>query len=357
MPRLPNRTILDAYRQDHLLPLLLQECRTLRSAKSELRWLKERAVHMAQLNLAKRAVTSKRCFQGWRSLLRSMCRGRSRGLPLQYILGDQPFGDLDIRCKRGVLIPRPETETFTFHAANLILNDILDKKNSPGENRTTSLRIMDLCTGTGCISLLLHALVAPHVQTISIIGIDISPAAIDLARKNLMHNVRQGYLSDRALTDITFRQGDVLDTVGDSLGSSIHTGLPPDVIISNPPYISQESFRDGTTTRSVRIFEPRIALVPPRYHQDMSGLPPNEQEDIFYYHILSLSFGMKTSLVILECGDHSQGARVAALCNDLAAEYSQVGNLRISIWPAADQHIAGDSYEYTEPCVVIVQRY
>lgn len=35
-----------------------------------------------------------------------MCRRRSQGVPLQYILGDQPFGDLEILCQRGVLIPR-----------------------------------------------------------------------------------------------------------------------------------------------------------------------------------------------------------------------------------------------------------
>ncbi|PYI10907.1 S-adenosyl-L-methionine-dependent methyltransferase [Aspergillus sclerotiicarbonarius CBS 121057] len=350
MPRIPNRTILNAYRQDPLLPLLFQECRSLSLAKNELRWLRDRAVHMAQLNLAKGAVASKYPFHGWRSLLRSMCRARSRGLPLQYILGDQPFGNLDIRCERGVLIPRPETETFTFHAADLILHDMLNNRHFPAEDRAKCLRIIDLCTGTGCISLLLHALIAPHVQEMSILGVDISATAIGLARKNLVHNIRRGYLSDNALMDITFRQGNVLDDIRDILGSSIHTG-PPDVIISNPPYISQQSFGDGTTTRSVRKFEPRIALVPPK-DDCMSELPLNRQEDIFYYHILALSFRLKTSLVMLECGDLSQGKRVATLCNDLAAEYSQVGNLRICIWPAADSGL-----QCSEPCVVIVQRY
>ncbi|RAK96417.1 S-adenosyl-L-methionine-dependent methyltransferase [Aspergillus ibericus CBS 121593] len=353
MPRIPNRTILNAYQQDPLLPLLFQECRSLSLAKNELRWLRDRAVQVAQLNLAKRTVRSK-YFIGWRGLLRSMCRARSRGLPLQYILGDQPFGNLDIRCKRGVLIPRPETETFTFHAASLILHDMLKNGRSPTENRATCLRILDLCTGTGCISLLLHALIAPHVQRTSILGVDISATAIGLARKNLIYNIRRGYLSDTALMDITFRQGNVLD-IHDIFGSSIHTG-PPDVIISNPPYISQKSFRDGTTTRSVRRFEPRIALVPPK-GEYMSELPLNRQEDIFYYHILSLSFRLKTSLVVLECGDRLQGTRVAALCNDLASEFEQVGNLHICIWPAADESMTGGDLQYSEPCVVIVQRY
>lgn len=105
MPRIPSRTILDAYRQDPLLPLLLQECRSLDLAKNELCWLRSRAVSIAQ-SKSKIETFRTKPFQGWRSSLRSMCRARSRGKPLQYILGDQPFGDLDILCRKEVLIPR-----------------------------------------------------------------------------------------------------------------------------------------------------------------------------------------------------------------------------------------------------------
>lgn len=106
MPRIPSRTILDAHRQDHLLPLLLQECRSLDLAKSELGWMRNRAVSKAQSNPLRTETTKPKLHQGWRSTLRSMCRARSRGQPLQYILGDQPFGDLDILCRKEVLIPR-----------------------------------------------------------------------------------------------------------------------------------------------------------------------------------------------------------------------------------------------------------
>lgn len=97
MPRVPFSLIRAAQRENYLLPILLKECRTLDSARNELRWLRERAVHSQSLPRSK---------TGWRERLESMCQMRSQGVPLQYILGDQPFGDLEILCRRGVLIPR-----------------------------------------------------------------------------------------------------------------------------------------------------------------------------------------------------------------------------------------------------------
>lgn len=92
MPRLSPRALYSASRLHPLLPLLLPQCRSLDLARNELRWLRDRV-------LSARAP-------GWRRRLWSMCRLRSRGMPLQYILGDQPFGDLEILCRQGVLIPR-----------------------------------------------------------------------------------------------------------------------------------------------------------------------------------------------------------------------------------------------------------
>ena len=97
MPRIPFSVILRAHRENNLLSMLLKECRTIDSARNELRWLRERAVRDSQ------SLPSK---TGWRSRLRSMCQLRSKGYPLQYILGDQPFGELEILCRKGVLIPR-----------------------------------------------------------------------------------------------------------------------------------------------------------------------------------------------------------------------------------------------------------
>lgn len=117
MPRIPTSTLIKAYQETPLLPLLLQECRTLSSARNELRWLRERA---------RRDSQSQRLESpGWRTRLRSMCRQRSRGVPLQYILGDQPFGDLEIICQRGVLIPR-------FDASPALLQCKIAQHRLPG---------------------------------------------------------------------------------------------------------------------------------------------------------------------------------------------------------------------------------
>jgi methylase of polypeptide subunit release factors len=88
---------------DPLLPLVLQATRDLASAKNELRWLKEFVSsppqqgqqHFKQDNhdLSHRK-------------LQKLCYDRSRGKPLQYILGSEYFGDLEISCAKGVLIPR-----------------------------------------------------------------------------------------------------------------------------------------------------------------------------------------------------------------------------------------------------------
>lgn len=111
MPRIPPSLIIKAYRDNPLLPLLLKECRTLDSARNELRWLRERALRESQSpsRLAQRSPA------GWRTRLKSMCHRRSRGYPLQYILGDQPFGDLEILCRPSVLIPRSVLLRLKLH--------------------------------------------------------------------------------------------------------------------------------------------------------------------------------------------------------------------------------------------------
>ena len=123
MPRLPPDLLLRAYRQDPLLPLLLRECRDLPSARNELRWLRSHALaEYSDLKLKRRKWTTAHLqAPGWRTRLRSMCQARARGEPLQYILGDQPFGDLQILCRKGVLIPRFVPSTFQTLSNSLLL--------------------------------------------------------------------------------------------------------------------------------------------------------------------------------------------------------------------------------------------
>lgn len=105
MPRIPPTLLRRARCIDHLLPPLLPVCRDLPSAQNELRWLGEHAADVA---------SKFRHGDGKRLLLRYVNR-RSRGEPLQYILGTEFFGDLEIKCKPGVLIPRLVELSSTFH--------------------------------------------------------------------------------------------------------------------------------------------------------------------------------------------------------------------------------------------------
>lgn len=88
MPRLPQSLLRTAFAQNPLLAILLKECRTLEQATAELRWLREHVSEKPTRRLAE------------------LCERRGRGEPLQYILGTQPFGGLEILCRKDVLIPR-----------------------------------------------------------------------------------------------------------------------------------------------------------------------------------------------------------------------------------------------------------
>lgn len=151
---------------------------------------------------------------------------RERGVPLQYITGHQEFWGLDLIVSPDVLIPRQETE----HVIEAVL-ELARGMDAP--------RIVDVGTGSGCIALAL----AKELASAEIHAIDISPAALEVARANA---ARHG-LSER----IRFRESDLLSAMSEEVGSF-------DFVVSNPPYVG-ESEREGLQ-REVRDFEPHAAL-------------------------------------------------------------------------------------------------
>lgn len=106
MPRIPTRLLLKAYKENPLLLDLLKECRTLEHARNELRWLHDAAITRDRRIRGSSGLRRGLHTQSWQQELKQMCADRGRGKPLQYILGDQPFGNLEILCEKGVLIPR-----------------------------------------------------------------------------------------------------------------------------------------------------------------------------------------------------------------------------------------------------------
>lgn len=155
------------------------------------------------------------------STLESVIERRLNHEPLQYIIGEWEFFGLRMFCGKGCLIPRPETEMLAEIAI----------KNLPRNGK-----LLDLCTGSGCISVA----VLNNRPDVTAVAVDISENALEYARKNAQyHNV-----SDR----IRFVNADIYEYVPTDF---------PDVIVSNPPYIKSE---DMKTLSAEVLHEPSIAL-------------------------------------------------------------------------------------------------
>ncbi|KAF5879338.1 putative mrf1 mitochondrial n(5)-glutamine methyltransferase [Botrytis fragariae] len=288
MPRLSHALLRRAYNISPLLPLVLRETRSLSSAINELRWLRE---------YVDKTMSHRVPNQKWRTLLK-LCQRRATGEPLQYILGTQPFGELEIKCKPGVLIPRPETEAYTTHLAELLIK-AQRSFHETSENQHNPLKIVDFCSGTGCISLLLYSLLHQVYPRLEIVGLDISKKALDLS----IQNVRFNSLNRSAQQSVHFEFADVLSDEKLILG--IFQGVC-DVIVSNPPYISEDGF-NKETTRSVRNWEPKIALVPDTsrretiHFNDTSGKSSLlKVEDIFYHQLLRFHSLLKSKILVME---------------------------------------------------------
>lgn len=214
--RITPNTIRKAARMSPNIVRLLPAARSIAEAKTELRWIQADHPDPTPKKIAQA------CYQRGRYLM-----------PLQYVIGNQPFGSLHIDCRKNVLIPRSETEEWACHLSNLLKT--LTKRNK-------DMRVVDLCTGTGCIALQLATL---PVQLV--VGVDVSPDALDLAE----HNEQLNHASLRA-KQVEFEHVDILDPKSDAAIAYFH----PTIITANPPYVSQEVDAE----RSVKKHEPKLAV-------------------------------------------------------------------------------------------------
>lgn len=146
-------------------------------------------------------------------------RKRAEHVPLQYIVGETEFMGLKFKVNSSVLIPRFDTETLVEEALKVI---------RPG------MKVLDLCTGTGCILIS----ILQNVANVEGYGTDISKQALNVAKENArLNNVAA-----------TFERSDLFDHITDRF----------DVIVSNPPYIRTAEIL--TLMPEVRSFEPIEAL-------------------------------------------------------------------------------------------------
>jgi release factor glutamine methyltransferase len=145
---------------------------------------------------------------------------RIAGEPLAYVLRSTGFRNLEIRCDRRALIPRPESEGIIEHALS----------------RVRQGRALDLGTGTGCLALAL----ADEGEFEVVVAVDSSAEALGLAAENA------------ALTGQPVRL----------LRSDFGSALEPaqfDLVVSNPPYLTAAEYE--ALDPSVREWEPRLALL------------------------------------------------------------------------------------------------
>lgn len=309
MPRLQPWLFRRAKKLSPELAILLPACKDIPSASVEFRWIRD---HVEQTC---RGNKQRRIFE--------LCRQRGRGVPLQYVLGAQPFGKLDIKCRPGVLVPRSETEAYTCHLVEMLkTGELLGFKAG---QQSHALSIVDFCTGTGCIPLLLYASLQHLSARLRVTGVDISPVALELARDNIAYNIDAEFMiAPSKDQSIAIQKGDVFNDIDiQKLASS-----PWDLMVSNPPYVSQDVWDHGRgeMSHSVRAFEPRLALVPGKHLPAApNGLNP---EDVFYGRLLDIATILQPKALLLEIGDYSQALRVVKFYR----QHALASHTAIELW-------------------------
>ena len=154
-----------------------------------------------------------------KQLYRTLIRKRSAHIPLQYLTGSQEFMGLSFFVDENVLIPRQDTEILVEEALRAL---------------GSGMRVLDVCTGSGCILLSLLKLCAGLEGT----GTDLSEKALQVAGEN----------ARRLGVEASFVQGDLFEPVSGKY----------DCIVSNPPYIASREV--DALMEEVRDHEPRMAL-------------------------------------------------------------------------------------------------
>ncbi|MES2121672.1 MAG: peptide chain release factor N(5)-glutamine methyltransferase [Chlamydiota bacterium] len=155
--------------------------------------------------------------------IRGLLRRASRNEPFEQIIGKVSFCHCDIKVTSDVLIPRPETEILV----ETICRQLKDESN---------LVVWDICTGSGYIGIAIKKAIPALCVTLS----DISDKALGVAAENAAGNG----------VEVELKQGDLL---------APFQGLKADVVICNPPYISESEYL--SLDPCVRDFEPKCALV------------------------------------------------------------------------------------------------
>ncbi|MFT3685667.1 MAG: peptide chain release factor N(5)-glutamine methyltransferase [Phycisphaerales bacterium] len=190
--------------------------------------------------------------------LRGLVARALKDEPVQYLTGEGWFFGLPLAVDRRVLVPRPCTEMMVEGVLQGVRGRESEKRKAKSENsegvaeadaltkggfrggmpRGEGVRVLDLCTGSGCVAVAL----AKNLPGATVIATDVSVEALEVARSNA---ARHGVA-------VEFRQGDLFDALrGDERGTF-------DFIVSNPPYIPDVEWAE--VPANVKNHEPELAL-------------------------------------------------------------------------------------------------
>ncbi len=198
---------------------------------------------------------------------------RMKHVPLQYLTGEQVFMGLPFLVNSHVLIPRQDTE---------VLVEEVRKNLKPGK------KVLDMCTGSGCILLSLVHFCTPFLA----VGADFSLEALKVAKKNEEMLYKGGFLK-KGTKAVEWICTDMFEQIEEKF----------DCIVSNPPYIATTIIE--TLTEEVKEYEPFSAL-------------DGKEDGLFFYRILAKEAGNYLNsggMLYLEIGS-DQGEKVSALLKE-----------------------------------------
>ena len=157
--------------------------------------------------------------------------------PIQYITGEAWFYGLQFEVNENTLIPRPETEELV---------EFILKETSNFQLPASSLNIIDIGTGSGCIPISLKA----NLPQANVSAIDVSEKALEVAKRNAQSNK----------VEVNFIQANILEV--EDLSKlplpNAQNLLPLDIIVSNPPYV--RNLEKEEIKKNVLDYEPHLAL-------------------------------------------------------------------------------------------------
>lgn len=221
---------------------------------------------------------------------RAVVRRRLRREPLQYIVGEVQFRELNLRVDPRVLIPRPETE--------VLVGAVLEwAESAAAENPARGLTAVDVGTGSGAIALSL-ALEGPFER---VVATDVSADALAVAEDN----ARRCGLDER----VEFRHGELWAPLGDEERF--------DVVVSNPPYVAEAD--RAALEPEVVAWEPESALFAPGAGLDIIfGLVDGAPDHLRSDGLLALEIGLGQAEAVVERIERRGAYRTWRVVKDLA---------------------------------------